>query len=168
MSIDGILNRNDVVISSRIRLARNIADFPFVNICSEEQRSQIESTVRDGLVDDLLLSQLSYVDSIELEALERQFLLDLQLISQRDVDSERSVSSQSPTGTAIKVGQAQANRFGDLCLTINEEDHLRLTVTRSDFDLIAAWKQISRLDDQIEQCINYAFRPRWGLSLIHI
>ena len=47
MSIEGILNRNDVVISSRIRLARNIADFPFVNICSEDQRSQIESTVRD-------------------------------------------------------------------------------------------------------------------------
>ncbi len=166
MSIEGILNRNDVVISSRIRLARNIADFPFVNICSEDQRSQIESTVRDGLIDDQLLSQLSYVDSIELEALERQFLLDLQLIRHRDVDSELSVSSQSPTGlasgAAIKVGQAQANPFDDLCLTINEEDHLRLTVTRSDFDLMTAWEQISRLDDQIEQYINYAYSPRWG------
>ena len=166
MSIDGILEGNDVVISSRIRLARNIADFPFVNICSDDQRCQIETTVRDSLVDDDLLSQLSYMDSIELEALERQFLLDLQLVSRQEVDSQRSGLSKPPagmaSGTAIKVGQAQASPLGDLCLTINEEDHLRLTVTRSDFDLLAAWEQISRFDDQIEQCINYAYSPRWG------
>ena len=169
MSIDGILSRNDVVISSRIRLARNIADFPFVNICSDDQRSRIETTVREGLVDDELLSQLSYVDSIELEALERQFLLDLQIINKPDVDSELSGASdkrQVPTGvasgTAVKVGQAQTSPFDDLCVTINEEDHLRLTVTRNDFDLTTAWEQISQLDDQIEQHINYAFSPRWG------
>ena len=50
----------------------------------------------------------------------------------------------------------------DSCVTINEEDHLRLTVTRNDFDLSSAWEQISQLDDQIEQHINYAFSPRWG------
>ena len=166
MPIDGILSRNDVVISSRIRLARNIADFPFVNICSDDQRSRIETTVRDGLVDDELLSQLSYVDSIELEALERQFLLDLQVVNERDVNSELSGTNQTPaglaSGTAIKVGQAQTSPLDDLCVTINEEDHLRLTVTRNDFDLTTAWEQISRLDDQIEQHINYAFSPRWG------
>ncbi len=166
MSIDEILDQNDVVISSRIRLARNIADFPFVNVCSDDQRERIESTVRDGLLDDELLSELSFVDSLELEALERQFLLDLQQVSFRNDASDSAdtikASKAVVSETAIKVDQAPAGPLDDLCLTINEEDHLRLTVTRNDFDLVAAWQQISALDDQIEQHINYAFSPRWG------
>jgi len=166
MSIEELFEQNDVVISSRIRLARNIADFPFVSICSDDQRARIESTVRDGLVDDDLLSQLSFVDSVELDALERQFLLDLQVVNDRSVDSELTGVGEAPTGlapgTATKIGQAQTSPSDDLCLTINEEDHLRLTVTRNDFDLNSAWEQISKLDDQIEQHINYAFSPRWG------
>ena len=168
MTIDETLEQNDVVISSRIRLARNIADFPFVGICSDDQRARIESTVREGLIDDELLSQLSFVDSLELDALERKFLLDLQLVSQSGADASSDsvaatdVSMVLANQTATKIDQAQADPLDDLCLTVNEEDHLRLTVTRNDFDLAAAWQQISRLDDQIEQHINYAFSPRWG------
>jgi protein arginine kinase len=47
-------------------------------------------------------------------------------------------------------------------LTINEEDHLRITVTRNDLNLGVAWDQINQLDDRIEQQLGYAYCSRWG------
>lgn len=137
--IDEKNDHSDVIISSRIRLARNIADFPFINTCSERQRQEIEATVRAGLEQVQPLKPLSLVESSELEALERQFLTDLQL-------------TQTPLGSASDCAS----------ITINEEDHVRITVTRNDFDLRAAWEQIDQLDDLCEQYLNFAFSPQWG------
>lgn len=181
MVIDEKLAQNDVVISSRIRLARNIADFPFVNTCSDDQRQQIESTVRKELHADDALNELTFLDSLELEALERQFLLDLQLIGPDDTPSEdgSTIENAQPTEpisiepiteklqgqTTTVTGAAEPlSSLNDLCVTINEEDHVRITVTRNDFNLSEAWNQISSLDDKIEEHLNYAFSPRWGYS----
>ena len=46
--------------------------------------------------------------------------------------------------------------------SINEDDHLRITVNRSDLNLQAAWKQISALDDRVENQLTYAFSPQLG------
>lgn len=160
MVIDEKLAQNDVVISSRIRLARNIADFPFVSTCSDDQRRQIESTVRNELGEDDALNELSFLDSMELEALERQFLLDLELISSEETAlNEEPVK---PTLTDSDTTSEPSDTLNDLCVTINEEDHIRITVTRNDFNLGEAWNQISNLDDKIEEHLNYAFSPRWG------
>jgi protein arginine kinase len=191
--IDEKNERNDVVIASRIRLARNIADFPFVSTCSDDQRAEIESTVRTQLNNDDQLDDLAFVDSFELETLERQFLMDLKLIAVQapDVPRLESRSETESTGSrslddttpdsmlesvkdlniddleALISGQQEFDLIENddvekSCLTINEEDHLRLTVTRKDLNLSAAWEQISQLDDRIEQHLNYAFNPRWG------
>lgn len=176
------LDQTDVVISSRIRLARNIADFPFVSTCSDDQRAEIETTVRNHLAGDNDLEPVSFVDSIELEALERQFLLDLKLVSvppsetNREPDSTfseyRSLDDTTPEGLLDSVADLLPSDFSSSeienpssessSLTINEEDHLRITVTRNDLNLSAAWDQISQIDDRIEQHLNYAFSPRWG------
>lgn len=172
--IDQQLDRKDVVISSRIRLARNIADFPFVSTCSDDQRAEIESTVRVGLTNDDQLSQISFVDSVELDQLERRFLLDLQLVSVPSV--EETVQDGLTESTLPEISEtSEASELVDpdsvvetlasieaASLTINEEDHLRITVTRNDLDLNSAWDQINQLDDRIEQQLHYAFSPRWG------
>ncbi len=169
--IDEKLHRNSVVISSRIRLARNIADFPFVSTCSDDQRAEIESTVRASLTSDNQLNQISFVDSVELGELERRFLLELQLVSAplvQDTLSDGSAESTLPDtneGNAASIPELAVGTFSCIetaSLTINEEDHLRITVTRNDLDLTSAWDQISQLDDRIEQQLNYAFCPRWG------
>ncbi|MDG1873075.1 MAG: UvrB/UvrC motif-containing protein [Mariniblastus sp.] len=149
--IEENLEENDVVISSRIRLARNIADYPFISTCSDDQRSQIEITLRSGIGEVDRLSDVSIVNSVELEALERQFLLDLNLIRSGSVPME-SDTADSPEETSVE----------EVGVTINEEDHLRITVTRNDFDLGAAWEQVNAVDDDIESRFNYAFSPRWG------
>ena len=174
--INETLDQSDVVISSRIRLARNVAEYPFVSTCSDDQLAQIESAVRAGLTRDDQLNQLSFVDSQELESLEHQFLMELQLISRecdevandgassQGVTSSReaieSQSSESEANTETCIGTIEA--FEDVSLSINEEDHLRLTITRNDLDLQSAWDQLSFLDDKIEQQLNYAFSERWG------
>ena len=73
---------NDIVISSRIRLARNIADFPFISTCSDDQRLEIESVVQNGMANDEILSELTLLDSFELNALERDANQDGQVYAQ--------------------------------------------------------------------------------------
>ncbi|MFT5303456.1 MAG: protein arginine kinase [Mariniblastus sp.] len=201
--IDQQIDRNDVVISSRIRLARNISDFPFVSTCSDDQRHEIESTVRSQLSQVNQLEQVSLLDSCQLETLERKFLLDLQQIEPPvldlnstavvsdlsddvrfdEVSAPEESSSLDPSSEESldcladsMMAELEAVDFdlqhdlefplggenGESCVTINEEDHLRLTVTRNDLNLEAAWDQINELDNLIEQHINYAFSPRWG------
>ena len=81
---------SDIVVSSRIRLARNLADFPFIRRCSDEDRVNIERTVRarmDSLSD---WDDVSYVDIEDLSEIDRQFLVERQLISREIAESDGS------------------------------------------------------------------------------
>ena len=74
---------SDIVISSRIRLARNLADFPFISRATEVDRAEIESNLRECIMQIKESDQLFYVYVNELEGLDRQFLVERQLISRR-------------------------------------------------------------------------------------
>ena len=140
---------SDVVMSSRIRLARNLADYPFISRASPADRTDIEKTLRDGirkLGDEF---HVSYLDVSKLEGLDRQFLVERQLISREHADSEGA------RGVAIDDNE-------QVSLMINEEDHLRIQVLKSGFDLAAAWEKINAIDDQIESFATYAFHERLG------
>lgn len=159
---------NDIVISSRIRLARNIADFPFISTCSDDQRLEIESVVQNGMANDEILSELTLLDSIELNALERQFLMDLQLVSSPSRETTERVAGASDVNEATSSEPDVAAFSRELpweelaSYSINEEDHLRITVNRSDLDLQAAWRQISAIDDRVESQLTYAFSQQLG------
>jgi protein arginine kinase len=145
---------SDIVISSRIRLARNLADFPFVGRASESDKVQIENTLRDEILhiqdsQTPAAAQLHYVDVEELEGLDRQFLVERQLISREHADS------QGARGVAIDARE-------QVSLMINEEDHLRTQVMHSGLDLTNAWEQINHIDDLIERRVTYAFHPKLG------
>jgi protein arginine kinase len=190
-----------IIVSSRIRLARNISDFPFLTACSENQLTEIESTVRAGLDRSDQLSDVIVVDAEQLEQLERRFLLQLhsatgqsstdtgqgpteitarQALDKNSTAAEAADSSLRPDVVRPDVVCADAVRPDAVCadavrpdhgyqssidgvsLTLNDEDHLRIQVTRTGLDLENAWSQASRLDDLIEQQLNFAFSPRWG------
>lgn len=140
---------SDIVISSRIRLARNLADFPFISRASASDRAEIERILRQrvlSLGDDL---RLDYVDVNKLEGLDRQFLVERQLISREHAESEGA------RGVAIDSNEQTS-------LMINEEDHLRMQVILSGLDLSGAWQQINRIDDLIESKVTLAFSERYG------
>ena len=140
---------SDIVISSRIRLARNLADFPFIRRCSDEDRVSIERTVRARMdaIDEW--KDIRYIDIEQLSEIDRQFLVERQLISREiaDADGSRAV--------AVDPGEQYS-------VMINEEDHLRIQVMHSGLDLRSAWQRIDALDDKLESAILYAFHPKYG------
>jgi len=140
---------SDIVISSRIRLARNLADFPFIRRCSDEDRISIERTVRARMESIEDWSDIQYVDIEQLSEIDRQFLVERQLISREIADADGS--------RAVAIDPSE-----QYSVMINEEDHLRIQVMHSGLDLQAAWKRINALDDKLEGAILYAFHPEYG------
>ncbi len=145
----GVGPEADIVISTRMRLARNLADFPFVLRASDGDRARIEHSLRQRVEQLGQSSDLLYVDIDELDLLDRQLLVERHLISREHAESSGSRA-------------AAINNRETLSLMINEEDHLRLQVMQSGFDLKTVWEQINDVDNLIEEHITYAFDDRLG------
>lgn len=140
---------SDIVMSSRVRLARNLAHYPFVGRASETERSEIEGFLRSHLKKTSVGSHLEYTNLRSLEDLDRQFLVERQLISREHADATGA------RGVAIDPTE-------QVSLMINEEDHLRIQCIHSGLDLEAVWAQIRSLDEEIEEVVPYAFHGQWG------
>lgn len=160
MELDELARRNgewlkgsgpesDIVISSRIRLARNLADFPFIRRCNEADRASIEQTIRDKLAGVPVMSGASYIEVHRLADIDRQFLVERQLISRELADGD------GPRGVMI-------DRDEQFSVMVNEEDHLRIQVMNSGLDLKSAWARINEIDDNIESRMTYAYGDRLG------
>ncbi len=140
---------NDIVISSRIRLARNIAGFSFLHGASVEERKRINDLLREkvhkaGIADDPI-----YYDLESANAIERAYLVERHLISRELAEA------QGPRSVAVA-------RDESLSMMINEEDHLRIQVLQSGFRLWEAWQRISEVDDKLAELVDYAFSPQYG------
>ena len=140
---------SDIVISSRIRLARNLAAFPFTNRASAHQKGEIETLLRDRIAKLEPGPKLDYVHLPSIPALDRQFLVERQLISRE------LAGADGPRGVAIGPRET-------VSIMVNEEDHIRLQVMRSGFTLDEAWQDIDKVDDLLEQRVSYAFSDEFG------
>ncbi len=138
---------SDIVMCSRIRLARNLADFPFTNRASRGEKAEIEGNVRQAI--DRGAIDLSYFEVNGMTTLDRQFLVERQLISRE------LAAGEGPRGVAIGHLENQA-------VMINEEDHLRIQVMLSGLSLHDVWEHINKLDDQMEDQLAYAYSPQLG------
>ena len=141
---------SDIVISSRIRLARNLADFPFIRRCTDIDRATIERSLREKLLASKQLEGALYLDVEGLESVDRQFLVERQLISRELAESD---------GARSVAIDAKGEQFS---LMVNEEDHLRIQLMKSGLDLEGAWEQINMIDDAIEERVSYAYDDRLG------
>jgi protein arginine kinase len=140
---------SDIVISSRIRLARNLAAFPFTNRATAHQKAEIENLLRERIAKLELEPRLDYENLAGRSAIDRQFLVERQLISRE------LATTEGPRGVAIAPPE-------NISLMVNEEDHLRLQVMRSGLSLDEAWQEIDRIDDLLEQRVSYAFHDDFG------
>lgn len=140
---------SDIVISSRIRLARNLAQYPFPNRADSATRTTIENQLKDCFDEIGIEKGISYFDVSALESLDRQFLVERQLISREHAESRGS------RGVGISPSQ-------NVSLMVNEEDHLRIQVLRSGFALDECWDEINQIDNSIEERLTYAFSEKWG------
>ncbi len=139
----------DIVISSRIRLARNVSDYPFPPRAEESKSKEVGEFLKEKISQLKTTPKLAFVDVGSLNKLDRQFLVERQLISREHAESS---------------GWRGAN-IGDqetVSLMINEEDHLRMQVLRSGYDLKNCWDEINRIDDELQENVSFAFHDQFG------
>lgn len=139
----------DIVISSRIRLARNLAGFKFLSRCSNAEKAQLLKKLRDVLMSLDLGDKVFYISVDRAPVLNRHFLVERHLISRHHA------FGKGPRGVVI----AEREFFTAM---INEEDHLRIQVLKGGLQLSKCAEQINHIDDMIEQKVSYAFSPRYG------
>ena len=139
----------DIVISSRIRLARNLAGHKFLSRCSVVEKADILKKLKEVLMSLDLGDKVFYVSVDKAPMLSRHFLVERHLISRNHA------FGKGPRGVII----AQREFFTAM---INEEDHLRLQVLRGGLQLRQCYQQINHIDDMIEQNVDYAFSPKYG------
>ncbi len=140
---------SDIVISSRIRLARNLAGHRFTCRCDEEEKQKILDLLRQPILSLSELGDIAFIDIAQGSSLERDFLIERQLISRH------LAAGRGPRGVVIAKNELFAAQ-------INEEDHLRLQVLAAGLDLEKCWQKINSIDNAIGEKIQYAFSPRYG------
>ena len=140
---------SDVVISSRIRLARNLAGYKFLSGCSIAEKSEILEKLKNVLMSIDLGDKVSYISVDKAATLDRHFLVERHLISRHHA------FGKGPRGAVV----ADRESFTAM---INEEDHLRLQVLKGGLQLSDCAKQINHIDDMIEEKIAYAFSTTYG------
>lgn len=151
--------QQDVVLSSRVRLARNLAGIPFVNRASASDLRLVVESCKAVLLGAHIGRQTAWVDVEQANAMERALLLERHLISRMLARGKRADSTNKdpwPRGVAVALPGEQ------ISVMVNEEDHIRLSVMRSGFALRDAWQQADAIDDALEAKIDFAFSPRLG------
>ena len=138
-----------IVVSSRIRLARNIDGLAFPGWAGDEECVRIQAQVWEMLQGVSGLSPCLAVEMASLSAVDRDFLRERHLIS-NDL-AQKSKGS----GVVIRADEC-------LSVMVNEEDHLRLQALRNGLQLNELWADVNALDSQIEQHVRFAFSPALG------
>lgn len=140
---------SDIVISSRIRLARNLDNFPFPHWANSKQSQQALQMIEEakGKID--YLKNTSVFRLAELDSVDKQFLVERHLISQEH--------AQKTDNKAVIIDQEEI-----IAIMVNEEDHLRIQLMQSGYNLFEAWNIINRIDDELGKQLIFSFLPEWG------
>jgi protein arginine kinase len=146
---DGGLPAEPVVLSSRIRLARNLRGHPFPGWAKPAQRAEVFDSCNVALRQISALDHGLHLSMAQLTPLEKQVLVERRMISRELADSDQG------SGVSLSLGQ-------QLSVMINEEDHLRVQSLRSGFNLRKAWVAIDALDSELEKLVDFAFLDDFG------
>ena len=138
-----------IVLSTRIRLARNLRGLPFPGWAKVAQKCEILAHASDTLGDVHSLKSAKFFNIEKLSDTEKHILVERHLISRELSESNHSAG--------VLVGRNQA-----CSIMVNEEDHLRIQLLRNGFELDKAWRSIDTLDTKMEGRFDYAFCDELG------
>ncbi|MBC9785220.1 protein arginine kinase [Heliobacterium chlorum] len=150
--MEGTGKESDIVISSRVRLARNICAVPFPHGAKEEQLQGVVREVEQAINDPQVQQASGGLVSVELQdlnPLDRAVLVDKHLISPQHAEETRGKGLVLSPDEAVSV-------------LINEEDHLRVQCIYPGLQLEEAWALASRIDDVLESKLDFAFDEKLG------
>jgi protein arginine kinase len=142
---------SDIVISSRVRLARNLSDHPFPMLATNHQSEEVLNKVAEVSRSAELraIGRFTLLPLSELDELERKVLVEKHLISP-------GLANESRNGAVI-LSENEA-----ISIMVNEEDHLRIQCLRPGFQVREAWDEANRVDDIFEAHLDYAFDEKRG------
>ena len=141
----------DVVISTRIRLARNLTAYPFPMLATNDQSKEVLNQVARVLKNEQLsaIGKFEWIVLDRLNEMEKKVLVEKHLISP-------NLASESRNG-AVLLSENES-----VSVMVNEEDHLRIQCLRSGFQVKEAWELANRIDDIFEMQLDYAFDEQRG------
>ena len=137
---------NDIVISSRIRLARNVNKYPFSINLSDTDAVQMAEDIKNTILphDDFVAMQVN-----ELSPIDKLALMERHIISPEALNS-------------FAISSVLMKKDESMSIMINEEDHVRMQAIFPGEDITGAWEAMCKIDDEIESKIDYAFDKDFG------
>lgn len=140
-----------IIISSRVRLARNLKKYPFPNRLTEQQSSQMLEEMKQTLITETQKENLSlqYIPISQLNSHEKLSMMERHIISLPLVEKKQ------PCGIMVREDER-------LSIMMNEEDHIRIQVVLEGENLKEAWHLANETDNQIEEGLEYAFDEKYG------
>ena len=141
----------DAVISTRIRLARNLRGYPFPCKLSQNQMAEVTSFIRDRILqsNSALVKEFVYVDMAQLSKIQAVSLVERHLVS------PEFISDRAGRGLLITKDES-------ISIMINEEDHLRVQVMAQGLNLDAAYDLAAKLDTLLDEVLSFAFDDHLG------
>lgn len=141
---------NDIMVSTRIRLARNLKKYPFPNMLSAEGKKRVTEEIKNAVLgsNSTLAKDFEWLEMKKLTAASKQELAEKHLIS-FDMAKEND-------GSVLKSND------DTMSIMLMEEDHMRLQVIMGGFRLRDAWELANKVDDVIEENADYAFSEEFG------
>lgn len=139
----------DVVLSTRARLARNIGNLPFVHRATAEQRRDAMTRMEYALGRDTVSEPTTWIDLESAASLQRRLLFEQHLISRQHADAK------GPRGVAVSPDES-------LSVMVNEEDHVRMHAMAPGLQPGVCFDRIRTFDVAIEPHVGWAFHERWG------
>ena len=141
--------QGDIVLSTRVRLARNVAGRPFASRLRPEERQELEAYLRKAVLTALGPDHVTWFELADMPEIDRRCLVERHLISRE------LAAAEGQRGVAIDAAQRMA-------IMANEEDHLRLQVIFPGVQLQEAWLEADSIDNRLEEQVTYAFSPKLG------
>ncbi len=141
--------RSNIVITSRVRLARNLNAHPFPGWAEREARANVMNTICPVLEELGEMKNAFSEEMTDLSAIEKQVLVERHLVS-------REHAAKGP-GCATVM-----NRNQTISIMVNEEDHLRMQAIRPGLQLMTAFKSLNAIDTDLDKHLDYAFDSRYG------
>ena len=137
------------VISSRVRLARNLEGYPFFGWAKTKDREKIFTVSKNAIEKSKFMKNSLFLRMKDISEIDRQFLVERHLMS------PEHVIEAEYKGLSVDEREIAS-------IMINEEDHLRIQVLQSGFNIVEAWRMCDEIDTDIAKKVPYAFSTRWG------
>jgi protein arginine kinase len=142
---------SDIVISSRVRIARNLRPYSFPMLATNQQSKEVLDQVEEASKNEELetISSFEFIHLSDMKELEKMVLVEKHLISPALANDSRN-------------GAVMLNENESISIMVNEEDHLRIQCMSPGFQIREAWDLANQIDDVFENQLEYAFDEKRG------